>query len=226
MNIVRGEVTPATLFASSLHSPSPPTPLPEGEGSHELPSSAPSTASLQGSSILPSPPGRGAGGVGREFADHGPRRPNGIGLHADARTASEGKHTRAHVAHIAHDPETHAHTEGVTTRSFVRDQPLHAATLALFLSALADNCGEDLLRLKGIVRVAETPQQPAVIHGVQHVYHAPEWLARWPSADERTRIVFIGHRIPPAWMENLLDLLEDEVADATASRAVAAVVAA
>ncbi|MGH8637424.1 MAG: CobW family GTP-binding protein, partial [Burkholderiales bacterium] len=138
----------------------------------------------------------------------------------------EGERTRYCAMDGALETVPHAHTEGVATFSLVREVPLHAATLALFLSALADNCGEDLLRLKGIVRVAETPQQPAVIHGVQHVYHAPEWLARWPSADERTRIVFIGYRIPPAWMENLLDLLEDEVADATASRAVAAVVAA
>jgi len=118
--------------------------------------------------------------------------------------------------------EGHAHTEGITTFSLVRDQPVHAATLALFLSALADNCGADLLRMKGIVHVAESAGRPAVIHGVQHVYHPPAWLERWPSADRRTRIVCIGRGIHPAWAESLLDLLDDEVAHTMASRGVAA----
>ncbi len=40
-----------------------------------------------------------------------------------------------------------------------------------------------LLRLKGIVKIAETPEQPLVIHGVQHVLHPPVQLERWPDAD-------------------------------------------
>ena len=124
--------------------------------------------------------------------------------------------------HSTPDNVAHHHTPGITTFCLVRDRPIHAATLALLVSALAENCGEDLLRMKGIVGVLENPEQPAVIHGVQHVYHAPEWLRRWPSADERTRMVFIGSRIRPAWLEALLDLLEDEVAQASAARGMAA----
>lgn len=61
------------------------------------------------------------------------------------------------------------------------------------------------------MHVAEEPQRPAVIHGVQHMYSAPVWLERWPSTDRRTRIVFIGRRIPRAWVCELLELLEAEV---------------
>jgi G3E family GTPase len=110
----------------------------------------------------------------------------------------------------------HSHADEFTTFSIVRDEPLHAVTLALFLSALAENCGADLLRMKGIVHVAEEPSRPAVIHGVQHVYHAPVWLERWPSADRRTRMVFIGSNIRASWVRGLLDLLDAEVADETA----------
>jgi len=87
------------------------------------------------------------------------------------------------------------------------------------LSALAENCGADLLRMKGIVRVTEEPDRPAVIHGVQHVYHAPVWLARWPSDDRRTRMVFTGCNIRESWVRSLLDLLDAEVEDETAQRA-------
>jgi G3E family GTPase len=108
------------------------------------------------------------------------------------------------------------HLHGIGTASITREKPLHAATLPLFLSMLAENCGADLLRVKGIVAVAEAPSTPAVIHGVQHVYHAPEWLERWPSPDRRTRIVLIGRGVSAAWPRALLDLIDAEVADEAA----------
>ena len=134
-------------------------------------------------------------------------------------TAAEAEHLHPTTARGS---AGHRHTPGIATVCLLRDRPVHAATLALFVSALAENCGGDLLRMKGIVNVAENAGQPAVIHGVQHVYHAPEWLRGWPSADQRTRIVFIGRGLRPAWLETLLDLLEAEVAAATAARGRAA----
>ena len=118
----------------------------------------------------------------------------------------------------AHSHAPHRHDDEIVSFCIVRDEPVHAVTLALFLSALAENCGADLLRMKGIVWVVERPDAPAVIHGVQHVYHAPMWLARWPTPDRRTRMVFIGTRIRESWVRSLLDLLDAEVADETACR--------
>jgi len=116
----------------------------------------------------------------------------------------------------------HEHSTGISTFTLVSG-PMHAATLTLFLSVLAENCGGDLLRLKGIVAIAEEPERPAVIHGVQHVYHAPEWLDRWPSGDRRTRIVFIGRNIPESWVRSVLELLEIEVKDTLKARSRAVV---
>jgi G3E family GTPase len=137
---------------------------------------------------------------------------------------SDGKHPDVH-AWLAHEAAAdaggharHYHQDDITSFCLVRDAPLRAVTLALFLSALAENCGADLLRMKGIVRVVEVPERPAVIHGVQHVYHAPLWLAQWPSADRRTRMVFIGRNIRESWVKSLLDMLDAEVADETARR--------
>lgn len=109
----------------------------------------------------------------------------------------------------------HRHREDIGSFSIVREAPLRAATLALFVSALAENCGADLLRMKAIVHVAEQPEAPIVLHGVQHVYHAPVWLPHWPSEDRRTRMVFIGRRAMESWVRALLDLLEAEVAAET-----------
>jgi G3E family GTPase len=132
-----------------------------------------------------------------------------------------GKHpdVQAWLAHeAAGSGHAHHHRDEMATFCIVRDAPVQGVTLALFLSALAENCGADLLRMKGIVHVAEEPDRPAVIHGVQHVYHAPVWLERWPSDDRRTRMVFIGKNIRESWVRNLLDLLDAEVADETARR--------
>ncbi|HJV10306.1 MAG TPA: GTP-binding protein [Burkholderiales bacterium] len=114
----------------------------------------------------------------------------------------------------AHEPrfyESHAHSDNVTTFCLRRTEPLHAVTLSLFLQLLAEHCGTKLLRLKGLVDVAESPGRPAVIHGVQHVFHPPAFLEAWPGDDRSTRIVVICQGLDAGWLQELLEVLEDEV---------------
>jgi G3E family GTPase len=106
-----------------------------------------------------------------------------------------------------------AHLSGISTFTILRDAPLAAVTLTLFLEALAEHAGANLLRLKGLVAVAEAPDRPAVVHGVQHVFHPLDWLDRWPSEDRRTRLVFITRGISRAWVDVLLAAIECEVAE-------------
>jgi G3E family GTPase len=112
-------------------------------------------------------------------------------------------------------PHEHAHSShDIDAYTILRREPIRAVALTLFLETLSEHCGVDLLRLKGIVNILESPDQPAVIHGVQHVFHPPSWLARWPSDDRRSRIVFITRGVPRGWLEALLEALDAEVADA------------
>jgi G3E family GTPase len=120
---------------------------------------------------------------------------------------------------VPSDPADHAHghaagrhDNAVSTFCLRRRTPLRAVTLSLFLQVLAEHCGARLLRLKGLVDVLESPGRPAVIHGVQHVFHPPAWLDAWPDADRTTRIVVIALGLDPRWLEALLDALESEVA--------------
>jgi G3E family GTPase len=108
------------------------------------------------------------------------------------------------------------HDAEIRTYAIVREEPVRAVTLTLFLEALAEHCGADLLRLKAIVNIAESPDRPAVVHGVQHVFHPPAWLDRWPSDDRRSRLVFIARRIPQRWVEVLLEAIDAEVGAVTA----------
>ena len=105
------------------------------------------------------------------------------------------------------------HSDGVTTFVLQRDRAIPALALTMLLQALAEHCGARLLRLKGLVDVAEMPGQPAVIHGVQHVFAPPEFLPRWPSADASTRLVFITQGVPPHFPARLLAAIEAEVVD-------------
>jgi G3E family GTPase len=108
------------------------------------------------------------------------------------------------------------HEAELATFTIFRERPVPAIALTLFLEALAEHCGDGLLRLKGIAAIAEQPDRPAVVHGVQHVFHPPEWLDRWPSADRRTRLVLIVRGIPRAWADALLAAIETEVREAAA----------
>lgn len=107
------------------------------------------------------------------------------------------------------------HTSGISSFTLQRDRPVPALALTLLLEALAEHCGQKLLRLKGLVDIAEMPGKPAVIHGVQHVVAAPVFLDRWPSADHRTRIVFITSGVPTHLPARLLDVIEEEVLEET-----------
>ena len=80
------------------------------------------------------------------------------------------------------------HAGDIRTFTLIHDGLVSIAGLATWLSMLASFKGPQLLRVKGIVNVAGDPY---IIHAVQTVIHEPVPLERWPTSDERTRIVFI-----------------------------------
>jgi G3E family GTPase len=150
-------------------------------------------------------------------ANHGSIDPALLeGVALDPRTRSLAIEAWLGEAAGAHGQRHARHDSEIQAYAVVRDEPLHAVALTLFLEALAEHCGAGLLRLKGIVDIAESPGRPAVIHGVQHVFHPPAWLPHWPCDDRRTRIVLITRDIPRRWVEVLLDAIEAEMVAAAA----------
>lgn len=106
------------------------------------------------------------------------------------------------------------HTVGLASIVIEREAPIPALALTLWLQGLAEHAGAGLLRLKGLVALAEQPERPAVLHAIQHVVHPLEWLDAWPHADRRSRIVLIGERIPRHFPARLLAAIEAEVVSA------------
>jgi G3E family GTPase len=110
----------------------------------------------------------------------------------------------------AHSPiDRNRHDDRIRAYSIIRDKPVSWAGLSAWLDMLAAMRGNDLLRVKGIINVAEHPDRPVVIHGVQHLFHPHEFLPRWPSEDRRTRIVFITRDIDREAIDETLRIFEN-----------------
>jgi G3E family GTPase len=130
-----------------------------------------------------------------------------------------------HVDHEhAHDHGDHNHHHGLHDRDiasfcFVREQPIAREALRLLLDSLQQNLGPGLLRVKGIIHVAEEPERPAIIQGAQHLLHNLTWLDRWPDEDRRSKIVFITQGFDRSEVEDMIALLDRVAARTAAARA-------
>ena len=104
----------------------------------------------------------------------------------------------AESGHDHHHPhDTNRHDGGIAAFAVTFDEPLDWKQVNLWLAALRERHGEQLLRVKGILNL-DDEAQPVVIHGVHHVFHSPARLADWPDADRRSRIVFITRELDDA----------------------------
>ena len=122
--------------------------------------------------------------------------------------------------HDAHDGDHHDHDHSGRPQSFhlegrgienfvlTRESPLTREEAQFLLDGIAQNLGTGLLRVKGLVNIAEEPGRPAVIQGAQHLLHTMTWLDRWPDGDHRSRIIFITQGIPRDSLRDIIDLLD------------------
>ncbi len=107
--------------------------------------------------------------------------------------------------------DVNRHDDRIRAFCITRERPISWAALSTWLDALATMRGDDLLRLKAIVALSDRPGEPVVVHGVQHLFHPPVLLPRWPSDDHRTRMVFITRDLPREAIEKTLAAFEEAV---------------
>jgi G3E family GTPase len=133
------------------------------------------------------------------------------------RWLAEEAYAAAAHHHDHHDPNRH--DDRIRAFTIATDTAVPGATFEMFIDLVRSLHGPKLLRLKGIVKIAEEPDRPLVIHGVQHVMHPPVRLERWPDADERTRIVIITRDLAPEAVTRLFDAFLERRAPDTPDRA-------
>ncbi len=100
-----------------------------------------------------------------------------------------------HDATCAHPEHHHGHLHGISSFCLSFAEPLEGNEVSNALQLLAQLYGGKLLRVKGILNIKEQPK-PFVVHGVQHIFYPPDTLKAWPSADHRSRLVFITKDLP------------------------------
>jgi G3E family GTPase len=115
-----------------------------------------------------------------------------------------------HHGHDGHDhhghDHHHHHDEAIQSFSIVHERPVDPAALGMFIDLLRSAHGEKLLRMKAVVQLADDPDRPLVLHGVQAIFHQPERLPSWPDpADRRTRMVLITKDLPADFVQSLFD---------------------
>jgi len=111
-----------------------------------------------------------------------------------------------HEGHDHHGHE-HRHDGGIESFCMTYDEPVDWTAFAAWVQTLITHRGENLLRLKGIMNIAGE-DTPLAIHGIQHVFHPPVRLPAWPSADRRSRVVFITRNVDRREIEGSLDALQ------------------
>ncbi len=107
--------------------------------------------------------------------------------------------------HHHHHHDRNRHDEHIGAFVLTAGAAIPAGTLDMFLELLRATHGDKLLRLKGIVKLAEMPDTPVVVHGVQHVFHPTARLERWPDDDHRSRLVFITRDLPERTVRELFE---------------------
>lgn len=110
------------------------------------------------------------------------------------------------LSHVAgHDPNRHG--SDIEAFAFVSPARVSEGQLIVFREAMRMLLGPKLLRLKGLVAMTEDPDRPMLIHHVQSVVEPGIRLPKWPSRDQRTRIVVIAQGAERAQVEGFWNAL-------------------
>ncbi|WP_462322108.1 CobW family GTP-binding protein [Halochromatium sp.] len=113
-------------------------------------------------------------------------------------------HDHGHDHDHGHAHDVNRHDDHIQSFALVVDQPIPDAMLDAWLDLLLAMCGQDMLRIKGILNVRGRTK-PIAIHGVQHLFDPPIELPGWTSEDRRSKLVFITRDVPRTVIEETLD---------------------
>ena len=118
----------------------------------------------------------------------------------------EAGHEQGHDHGHADGHDVNRHDNQIQAYCVYLEERLSWDQVASWLELLTTYRGDDILRIKGMLNVAES-ETPIVVHGVQHMFHPPVQLDAWPDDDHRSRLVFITRDLSREVVENMLKAL-------------------
>ncbi|MAY61544.1 MAG: GTP-binding protein [Rhizobiales bacterium] len=127
-----------------------------------------------------------------------------------------GEHDHHHD-HSEHDHDHadghHHHHDGVLSESLELNEAISPQALTMFLDLMRSAHGPKLLRMKGLIKLADDPSRPVVVHAVQSVVAEPVRLKSWPAGSgEKTRLVVITRDMPEGFVADLFGAFADQPA--------------
>ena len=99
-----------------------------------------------------------------------------------------------------HGHDVNRHDGGIEAFCLSFETPLDWTAFGIWLSMLLQCHGENVLRVKGLLNVADV-DTPVAVHGVQHLVYPPVHLDSWPDGVRTSRIVFIVRDLDRARIE-------------------------
>ena len=100
-----------------------------------------------------------------------------------------------------HTPDDHhRHADDIRTLALSFDEPVDWTRFGIWLTMLLHRHGDELLRVKGILNVADAAT-PVAVHAVQQLVHPPRHLGAWPDRVRLSRLVFIARGLDPVVIE-------------------------
>ena len=133
-------------------------------------------------------------GAPRQPVQHGDLDPSVV-LHQARRPEAERLADLDRWLAAAEDPHHHHGHSDIQAHCLTSEAPLDWTRFTRWLSELVEQRGGDLLRVKGLIRVAGE-SRPLLVQGVQHVFHEPQWLEAWPAGSPAvSRLVCIGRNL-------------------------------
>jgi G3E family GTPase len=132
--------------------------------------------------------------------------------------AAEAYADSHHHDHHGHEHDPNRHDAHIRAFALTTPEVIAAGAFEMFMDLVRSLHGPNLLRVKGVVKLAEHPDQPVVIHAVQHLMHPAARLEHWPDDDHRTRMVFIVRDIEPHVISELFNAFLGPIAPDRADR--------
>lgn len=102
-----------------------------------------------------------------------------------------------------HHHDVNRHDARIRAFTLTLDKAIDPGALEMFIDLLRSSQSEQLLRMKGIVKLSDNPERPVVVHGVQSIFHPPARLAAWPDDDRRSRLVVITRDLEEDFVRRL-----------------------
>lgn len=120
--------------------------------------------------------------------------------------------------HHHHHHDVNRHSETIRAFVLTHDKPIPYAALEAFIELFCAMHGNKILRMKGIVFLAEEPSYPVVIHGVQTLFHPPIKLEKWSDIVNETRLVMITDDLDESLVRDAFNAFLSKPAVDTADR--------